>query len=264
MLISVYYKENAENFCLAFDSLVEQTLLPDEIVLVKDGPLTDELDSVLLHYQKILPIKLIVLEQNMSLGFALREGLKHCTYDWVGRMDTDDICHPKRFEKQVNFILENPQIELVGANISEFVEVPGDLNRKKTVPEKHDDIVRYAFFRSPFNHPTIFFKKSAVASVGSYQPMLLFEDYYLWLKLIKEGFRFHNLQEELLFFRLGKDMLGRRVGLKYAVDEANFFIRAYREELIPMHAFLRFLMRFPIRIMPRFVTLYFYKKFLRK
>lgn len=264
VLISVYFREKPENLKLAFQSLVGQTLQANEIILVKDGPLTSELDQMIESFLGVLPIKLVVLSENMSLGFALNEGLKHCSYPWVARMDTDDICHPERFEKQVKFLMENPEYDLIGANITEFIETPGDLSRKKNVPEQHDDIVRFAFKRCPFNHPTVFFKKAAVLEVGSYQSMILFEDYYLWFRLIKAGKRFHNLQDSLLDFRLGKDMLGRRQGFQYGLNEAKFFVSAYQEGLIPFFSLIRFLLRFPIRLMPRSFTLFIYNTFLRK
>lgn len=263
VLISVYFREKSENLHLAFQSLVDQTLPADEIVLVKDGPLSPELDKEIAYFQTLLPIKLVILEENMSLGFALQEGLKHCSCDWVARMDTDDICHPQRFEKQLAFIKSHPEYDLVGTNISEFIETPGDLDRQKNVPETHDEIVEYSFRRCPFNHPTILFRKSSVLAVGSYQSMVLFEDYYLWFRLIRAGYNFYNIQEQLLYFRLGKDMLGRRQGLQYGLNESRFFLRAYKEGLIPFSALMRFLGRLPIRILPRQFTLFFYNKFLR-
>ncbi len=264
VLISIYFREKPENLQLAFQSLVDQTLQADEIILVKDGPLTPELDQMINSFQDLLPLKLVVLPENKSLGYALNEGLKHCSFEWVARMDTDDICHPERFEKQAAFVKANPDVDLIGANITEFIEAPGDLSRKKNVPEKHEDIIRFAFKRCPFNHPTVFFRKSAILEVGSYQSMILFEDYYLWFRLIKAGKRFHNLQDSLLDFRLGKDMLGRRQGLQYGLNEARFFLFAYREGLIPFDSLVRFLLRFPIRIMPRWFTLFVYNTFLRK
>lgn len=243
---------------------MDQTLPADEIVLVKDGPLTPELDLEITFFEQILPMKVIELEKNMSLGYALNIGLSHCTHDWVARMDTDDICHKDRFLTQVAFVLNNPEYDLVGSNIVEFIEEPGDLDRKKNVPANHEDIVRFAYSRCPFNHPTVLFRKSAVLAVGSYQSMILFEDYYLWFKLIKAGFKFHNLQEGLLYFRLGKDMLGRRQGWNYGYQEARFFVQAYREGLIPLGALFRFLMRFPIRLLPKTFTLLIYRFLLRK
>lgn len=264
VLISVYYKEKPEYFRVAFQSLVDQSLQADEIVLVKDGPLPAELEYEIEYFKSILPIKVVPLAKNMSLGFALNEGLKHCSHELVARMDTDDICHRDRFQTQIDFISENQNFDLVGSNIIEFIETPGDLDRKKNVPEYHEDIVRFAFSRCPFNHPSVIFRKSAVLSVGSYQSMILFEDYYLWFKLIKGGFRFHNLQQGLLYFRLGKDMLGRRQGWNYGYQEAKFFIQAYRENLIHFSALIRFLLRFPVRIMPKSFTLFLYKQLLRK
>ncbi|MHA7129380.1 glycosyltransferase [Algoriphagus namhaensis] len=264
VLISVYIREKPENLRLAFQSLVDQTLPAAEVILVKDGPLTEELENAISSFEGKLPLRYVVLEENMSLGFALNAGLQVCSYEWVARMDTDDICHRERFEKQVRFISKNPAYDLVGTNIMEFIEQPGDLERQKRVPETHEKILDFAFTRCPFNHPSIFFKKSAVLAVGSYQPMVLFEDYYLWFRLIQSGYRFYNIQEPLLNFRLGKDMLGRRQGLEYGTNEAKFFIQAYREGLIPFSALMRFLLRFPIRLLPKSFTLFIYNSFLRK
>jgi glycosyltransferase involved in cell wall biosynthesis len=264
VLISVYIKEKPENIRLAFQSLVDQSLPAKEVILVKDGPLGDDLNKVIALFEEQLPLKYVVLEKNMSLGYALNVGLEHCQYEWVARMDTDDICHGDRFKIQAEFICNHPEYDLVGTNIIEFIEKPGDLNRQKKVPEKHKDIVRFAYSRCPFNHPSIFFRKSAVLAVGSYQAMVLFEDYYLWFRLIKAGFKFYNIQQPLLFFRLGKDMLGRRQGLEYGVNESKFFIQAYQEILIPFSALMKFLMRFPVRILPRSFTLFLYNSFLRK
>lgn len=263
VLISVYIKENPSYLEQAFDSLVVQTYPAEEVVLVKDGPLSPELDTMIDSFRSKLPLKLVILTKNMSLGFALDEGLKNCSFDWIARMDTDDICYPDRFEKQVKYILDHPEVDLVGSNIMEFIERPEDLNRQKTVPELHEEIIQYAYSRSPFNHPTIFFRKSAILAAGSYQSMVLFEDYYLWFRLIKSGYQFYNIQEPLLHFRLGKDMLGRRQGIGYGAHEAKFFIKAFREDLIPFSSLMKFLLRFPIRLLPKNFTLFFYNKFLR-
>jgi glycosyltransferase involved in cell wall biosynthesis len=92
VLLSVYYKENPLYFRISLDSIFNQTVLPTEIVLVKDGPLTSELDTVIEEYKLKYPIlKILPLIKNVGLGKALNEGLKYCSYELVARMDTDDI-----------------------------------------------------------------------------------------------------------------------------------------------------------------------------
>ncbi|WP_240058531.1 glycosyltransferase, partial [Bacteroides uniformis] len=96
------YKEKPIYLKSALDSVLNQTLPPSEIILIKDGPLTVELEKVLSSYDTNL-LKIIPLPNNLGLSKALNIGLKHCSYEFVARMDTDDICYPSRFEKQVLF-----------------------------------------------------------------------------------------------------------------------------------------------------------------
>ena len=92
VLLSVYWKENPDWLRLSLKSIWEdQSLKPAEIVLVKDGPLTDRLEAVISQFKQSAPLKIVPLSQNQGLGRALNEGLKFCSFDLVARMDTDDI-----------------------------------------------------------------------------------------------------------------------------------------------------------------------------
>lgn len=266
MLTSLYIKEQPSFLKQSLDSLLSQTLQPDEIVLVKDGPLTSELDAIVSDFTKrCASLKVVALPQNQGLGRALNEGLKYCSYDLVARMDTDDIAKPDRFEKQVEVFRRNPNIDVCSAWIDEFEGEWDNVISTRRLPERHEDIVCYAQSRCPINHPVVMFKKSAVIKAGGYQHFPLFEDYFLWMRMLKSGARFYNIQESLLYFRTSSDMFKRRGGWKYAMDEYRFQKVMWNMDMISVKRFLlNVLTRFPVRIAPNQVRSWFYKKALRK
>lgn len=266
VLLSVYRKEQPAYLQQSLDSIFTQTLMPDEVVLVKDGPLTDELDQVIEEYCQKYPIlKVVPLGQNQGLGKALNEGLKHCSYDLVARMDTDDIAKSYRFEKQVAVFESHPELDVVGAWIDEF---EGDIRHVisiRKLPEYNDVIKSYARQRNPLNHPVVMFRKSAVLSAGGYQHFPLFEDYYLWIRMLLNGSRFYNIPESLLYFRMSPDMFKRRGGWKYARDEFRFQHKLLELGFIGCSQFVKNVnVRFVSRILPNGLRGLLYKKILRK
>ncbi|WP_035468106.1 glycosyltransferase family 2 protein [Algoriphagus mannitolivorans] len=264
VLLPIYNRENPEFFRLSLDSLVNQTYSASEVVIVKDGVLTPALDQVIESFTDKLPLKIVPLEKNVGLGEALRIGILHCSYEYIARMDSDDICIPERFEKQVNTFLKNPGLDILGSYLQEFENTPGDINVIRKVPTEHSDIHTYTFYRCPFNHPTIMFRKSAVLGVGSYQKMPFFEDYFLWIRMANGNCVFQNLDEVLLHFRIGNDMIRRRHGLTYAKHEMSFFTYCYQQDMITLGQLLRFYTRFPIRLLPVPFLKKFYDIVLRK
>ena len=266
VLLSVYWKEQPAYLQQSLDSIFTQTLLPDEVVLVKDGPLTDELDQVIEGYCQRYPIlKVVPLAQNQGLGKALNEGLKHCSYDLVARMDTDDIAKLNRFEKQVAAFEAHPELDVVGAWIDEFEGDVGHVVSVRKLPERHGVIRKYAQKRCPVNHPVVMFRKSAVLSAGGYQHFPLFEDYYLWVRMLLNGSRFYNIPESLLYFRMSPDMFKRRGGWRYAKDEVRFQYRLLDLKFIGVIQFCENVcVRFTVRILPNSFRSFFYKKILRK
>jgi glycosyltransferase involved in cell wall biosynthesis len=201
--MSIYHKEKPEFFKLAFDSILNQTLLPNEIVLVKDGPLTDELDNILLKYISINQnlIKVVSLEKNVGLSKALNIGLKKCKYDYVARMDTDDIALPNRFEIQIYFLNNNPSIDVVGSWAYLFDD-QNDNNGVLKTPEL-DDKIKKSIWTCPFVHPTVIFKKESILKVGSYNadagPRQ--DDYDLWFRCAYNNLNFANIPQPLLKYR---------------------------------------------------------------
>lgn len=266
VLMSVYVKEKPEFLSQSLDSIFNQQLVPNEVVLVKDGALTPELDKVIEDFEHSHPhvFKIVAFEKNQGLGIALREGLMACSYDIVARMDTDDICKPERFSTQVRFLSENPNVDVVGSNIDEFSDTPADSNRVRRVPETDSEIKSAARLRNPLNHMSVVFRKESVIKAGNYHHRLYFEDYDLWIRMIMKGFNFRNLQSSLLFVRTGHDLIGKRHGAAYARLEYNFFREHYRSGFFSRRFFLSSVtIRFIMRLVPKSILAFFYEKLLR-
>ena len=268
VLMSLYHKEQLEYLEECFVSIWDQQALkPTEIILVLDGPIGDELTQCVAHWQQKLGniLKIVTLAENVGLGKALNEGLKHCTNEWVFRMDTDDICTPDRFSKQVAFIKENPDVVLFGGQILEFDKDPQKANVLKSVPILHEDIVKFAQKRSPFNHMTVAYKKSVIDKVGGYQHHLYMEDYNLWLRVIGAGYKVGNHPNVLLYARVGNGMHARRKGLEYIKSEKQLLDLKKKLKLQPIiYANVLFLGRSALRLLPANLLGKIYNTFLRK
>jgi glycosyltransferase involved in cell wall biosynthesis len=258
--MSIYHKEKAQYFNRAMLSIWdEQTIKPNEIVLVQDGKLTDELYEAINKWQEKLGdiFKTIPLEQNVGLGDALNIGIKECSYELIARMDTDDICSPDRFEKQLK-IFRDSNIDICSSWISEFDNDENIVLSYRKIPEKHKEIVRFAKIKCPINHPATMYKKSAVEKVGGYN--MRPEDYYLWVKMILDASKFYNIQEALVHMRAGYGQLERRRGLKYAINEFKFQKEFFRIGFLNKFEFLRNIsIRFVVRILPKKVVKLIYK-----
>ena len=266
VLASVYIKEKPSNLSVALDSVFNQTLLPDEFVLIKDGPLTPELDAIIDKYLEMHPdiLKVIPLTKNMGLGNALNIGLENVSNEVVVRMDTDDICYEDRFEKLISFMSLNPDVSVIGSAVQEFDKEPMDLNQFRVLPESNKELIKFSKYRNPMNHPSVAFKKSAVIDSGSYQDMMLFEDYYLWMRIIDRGYKLANLPDVLLHFRIGNDMIGRRSGIGYVKKELHFLKTIRDEGMINNKEYLySVISKAPLRLLPKRVLTFLYKKMLR-
>lgn len=249
--MSVYFKEKALYLEECFYSIETQTLRPGEIVLVEDGPLDDELYGVISKWEARLPIRRVILDSNVGLGIALNKGLEYCSFPLVARMDTDDLCVPDRFEKQVK-IFNSQNVDVCGSWISEFESDSNVISMIRTLPESHSDLVSYSKFRNPMNHPSVMFRLDRVKSSGGYENVRFFEDYYLWLKLLSTGSRFYNIQEPLVNMRAGMNQLARRSGLSYAIDEYKFLYKSWKSGFLTFFQFSRCcILRVPVRVLPK-------------
>lgn len=213
VLMSVYKNDDPNFLELALESIYEkQTKKPDEIVVVFDGVLTDNLYNVLNSFKKDKEDIVFYYPQevNRGLGIALQIGITKCTGDYIFRMDSDDISDPSRFEKQMAFIEKNSDIDVLGTNIAEFNESLNETMRVRKCPQKHHDIVEMCKTRNPMNHVTVCMKRESVLKAGNYESLLLLEDYYLWIKMIVAGYKLANLDESLVYVRVGNGFDSKR------------------------------------------------------
>lgn len=212
VLMSLYIKEKPEYLRQSIESMINQTIKPEEIVIVKDGPLTNKLEEVLLEYTTKYPdlFSIVESEKNLGLGLALNLGLRHCKNELVARMDTDDIAKPDRCEKQLRMYESTPGLSLLGSSVDEFYSDPSQVVSRRVVPTEHKAIYEYAKKRSAFNHPTVMYKKSKVFEVGGYGDLRRNQDVDLFGRMIFSGCIAGNIEESLLWFRSNDDLAKRR------------------------------------------------------
>jgi len=266
VLLSVYKLENPIFLKASLDSIwINQSLKPAEIIIVKDGPLTSELDSVISDFDKIAPLKIITLSENKGLGNALNIGLNKCSNEIVFRMDTDDISVSSRFEEQIKFFdKKRDKIAIIGSNIEEFNIKLYDLSRTRSVPISSTQINKLKFYRNPFNHMTVGFLKSVILAKGGYKHMPGYEDYYLWMRVLKD-YEGINLSKCLVNARVGNDMIKRRQGFVFFENELRFQRQLLLEGLISLPTFVNnFFLRGLPRLFPKQILGFIYNKFLRK
>lgn len=215
----VYGGDNAEHFRLAVDSVLNQTIQPDEVVLVVDGPVPSALEAVILEYEKLSCFKVIRLKENQGHGIARRTSLENCTYDIVALMDADDISVPTRFEKELDVLLNNQNLSIIGGNIAEFIDNPENIVAYRNVPSEDEKIKECLKKRCPMNQMTVMFRKADVNEAGGYLDWYCEEDYYLWIRMSLKNMRFSNIPEVLVHVRVGEEMYRRRGGFRYFKSE---------------------------------------------
>ena len=220
VLMSVYRKEHPGALSSALESLVNQSQMPEEVVLVQDGPLTDDLHDVIDGYLAKLPMRLVPLSVQVGLPRALNAGLDVARQPWIMRFDTDDFCLPDRVRMQAA-MAETGEFDLFGAQIAEFDHDPARARRLRRVPCEHAAIVRYGLRRNPFNHMTVCYRRGLVHALGGYPDILYMQDYALWMRMLSKGVRAANSARVLVHARVGSGLIARRGGLRYAISEAR-------------------------------------------
>ena len=266
VLMSVYRKESPEFLREALDSVFNQTAVPAEVVLVEDGPLTDELYALLDDYGNSHPeLKRVPLPENRGLGLALQEGMLHCSNELVARMDTDDISIATRFERQLAEFEKNPGIDICGSHIKEFEGTPDHIVAERRVPLTHDDCKHYQRRRDAFNHVSVMFRKTAVLKAGNYQHCPLMEDTLLWANMFKTGATAMNIDDYLVLVRIGKDMYERRGGMAYFKKYRKARRVIYQTGFISWWDYAyTIVIQFVVAIMPNSLRGFVFKKILHK
>ena len=237
VLMSVYKDETPEYFDMALTSIENQTVVPSEIVLVEDGPISTKLKEVISKHKNKFGkgFKNIVSEKNHGLGAALRLGTKYVSTDWIARMDSDDISVPNRFELQLKEIVNNPNTAVIGGQIEEFANDPSNIIGYRRVPTSEQAIRQFVKWRSPFNHPSVMINKEALLHVGGYIPYGNLEDYYLWARVIVNNYHVANLDQTLVKMRVSEGMYQRRgksSNLQYFYQLRNFL---YQNQMLSWH-----------------------------
>ena len=267
VLMSVYKNEKAEYFRLALDSMLAQTATPDEIVIVEDGPLTDELYNVIYEYvaKDSALFTIVKNETNIGLGLALNEGLKACRNELIARMDTDDISKPERCEKQLAVFAENPELSIVGAFVDEFHSTPEEIASTRAVPEKHDEIYNFAKKRSAFNHPVVMYKKSKVLEFNGYSDLRRNQDVDLFGRMLFGGCKAENIGESLLYFRSNDALAKRRKSWQNTKSYIDTIKRFWKMGYSSFGDYFKVLVAQTVMfLLPVRVQHWVYKKFLRK
>ena len=255
VLISVYINDPLEHLVSAVESVINQSRPPDQLVIVLDGPVSDEVKEFVesLKREKEVLCTVLGLKNNVGLGIALKFGLEHCEHELVARMDADDISVATRFEQQLDFLRNHPEISVVGGNIVEFDE--HSTRGAREVAQEPKDVISMARQRNPVNHVTVMFRKTDVLAVGGYRDFPTYEDYDLWIRMIRASFLIFNLSSELVFVRAGNDMANRRRGFQYLKNDFRFFLYLYKIRFISVLDFgLALLIRIPTRLGGRIVT----------
>lgn len=209
--MTIYKNDKPDYFELSLKSMLNQSYPPDEVVIVKDGIVSNELQNIIEHYKndKIL-IKEVQLEKNVGLGLALNEGLKYTRNELVARMDADDYSMPMRCELQVKEFEKNPRLDIVGCPVDEFVGKIDNIVGTRDVPYSNTEIYKFAKKRDPFNHPTVMYRKSTVMLVGGYSDYRKNQDTDLWIKLLKKGAVCMNLKDHVFRFRFDEETYKKR------------------------------------------------------
>lgn len=269
ILLCVYKNDNPEYFKEALRSITaQQTIKPDEVVIVVDGPVSSEIVEVISNekMQSQVFYNIVRFEQNRGLGIALQKGIEAASNEIVMRMDSDDIAEPDRFEKQLKFMEEHPDVAICGGQIDEFIDEVDNIVSKRIVPCTDEEIRSYMKSRCPFNHMTVALRRSEVLRAGNYQPWFWNEDYYLWIRMMMAGCKFANLPDTLVNVRVGKDMYARRGGWKYFISEKGLQDYMLQHKIISLPQYLYNVTgRFAVQVvMPNWLRGFVFQKLFRK
>lgn len=265
--MSIYNGDNKKFLEESLQSIFAQTLSTDDVVVVCDGEINAELQEVLDRFKQKYPniINQVQLPQNRGLGYALNFGLKMCKNQLVARMDSDDISFPERCKLQVEAFRQNLDLDICGTPVLEFMDNPDNIVSIRDVPKTHEQIMKFAKRRNPFNHPSVMFKKNSIIDVGGYADLRLCEDLELWIRLLSHGGRALNLENPLVYFRFNDSTYKRRKSKQQVQTFNAIYKRAYKSGFCSLKDYLiTTTAQRLVKIMPIKFQKYLYKKHLRK
>lgn len=267
VVMSVYKNDNIIHFNRSIESLLAQSLSPSEIVIVVDGEINEDVNNKINKLAENKLFTIIYIKINKGLANALNLGIKKAKYDFIARMDSDDICFENRLEKQLNYLIDN-NLDVVGGQVIEFGENINDIISVRKVPLEHNEIAQFLKTRSPFSHPTVIFRKKVFNQIQGYDVRIFPEDYDFFVRAFLKGFKFGNVKENVLWFRIGIDKqsaLKRRHGIRYAKNELKLYKKFYSIGYYNLFDFLKvFFFKIPLRILPFSIFSFLYYNLFRK
>lgn len=265
VLMAVYINNSVTDFDLALKSIVYNTVVPNEILIIVDGPVSHEMHQLLKLYVKGYPHVIRVLYQKLNRGRGITSalGVEHAKYELIAKMDADDIANLQRFEKQLPIMINN-DLDVLGGQASEFDENL-KITSRRNVPLVHEKIVKFSRMRSPINQPTVMFRRSSVLQTGNYTNLNVMEDYDLWMRMIEKNLIFQNVSEDLVFMRASTDMYQRRGGIKYFQKYSMFRKTLLRRRLITYGDYFKSIIAMLITsLIPTIIRKKVYGMFLRR
>jgi glycosyltransferase involved in cell wall biosynthesis len=265
ILTTLYKNDSPEFLKQSIDSMLAQTVLTNDYVIVADGPLTEELDEVLVGYENTHNFFNIVrLSENGGLGVALREGLKYCKNDLVARLDADDLSMPTRCEKQLALFDSDPDLVIVGSDMYEFDSNPDEITDLKHMPSSPEQIYKYGKRRNAFNHSSVMYRKSVIEEHGSYSTMRRSQDIELFSKILYAGCKCRNINEPLIKFRCGDTRVKRKKKWSNVKSDLRIFKNNYKMGYAGFGDYLYVVItQIGFFILPTKLAGYLYKKLFR-
>lgn len=269
--MSIYKNDDPQYLKIALDSIIiDQTLKPAEVVIVGDGPVPESLTNAVRTgtargKEEGIEVRFLPQDHNRGLGEALRIACENCSYDYIARMDSDDISLPDRFEKQMRVFDEHPEVGMVGGMITEFVGSPDNIVDSRVLPLDNEGIYRMMQTRCGVNHVTVIIRKSDLMEAGNYSGRFRQEDFYLWARMMKNKVVIQNIPDVVVNVRSGADQFARRGGMKYFHEHMKVFKFMYHEGLISYPVLLEnYCLRFAQVAFPTKLRTWVYQHLLRK
>lgn len=264
VLLPVYIKNKPLEFKKSLKSITNQSLKPNELIILIDGPILKEIENYIKFQKKKFHfIRVLKFKKNRGLGIVLNIGVKKSKFDYIARCDSDDISYKNRFKKQFLFLLKNQDIDVLGSNVLE--KNSENVTKIRRVSKMDSEIKKKILFRNPINHPSVIFKKKVIIKCGNYEKIEFFEDYYLWFKVMNGGYKFYNLQENLVEMKVDENFYKRRSGILYYNNYYSFLKRLFDKKYINFFVFLiNLIFRIPIVFLSRNQLKILYNTLLRK
>lgn len=219
ILLPVYKNDNVDFFSQSLNSILQQTYQNVIVLIGVDGSINNALKERLLSAEKDDRIQVIYFKENRGLACVLNELLTICKdFEYIARMDADDISVPNRLANQMSYLLLHPDVDVVGGRIEEINEQSERNGKSVTYPLTHQECFKFFRYRDPLAHPAVMFRKTFFDKAKGYRnEYRKNQDTMLWFDGFMNGCIFANLDETVLLFRVTDDFYkNRRNGFKRA------------------------------------------------